>query len=331
LTVAIPTYNRHDSLRRCLRNLLPQLRDTTSLLIMDNASNPPVSSVVDEEVYASGWRGPSRVIANTFNVGLEGNLLRCFEACETDWLWVLGDDDFVSEGAIAAIEAAIRAHPNATFLHFATSFAPRTQAFLVNTLDELLEKTTHLGDLLFISAGVYRWRLVIDQLAVGYGYCGSAAPHLAMLFATLRAGGSCFLSSDCIIRSRVPGVPHAYSFVKVAVKIGLLGLLDLPLRTRARLLALLQTSFPDFRLLTCYLLAARRSGADRGEVLWIYRTVRAMRGGRPNLQWVASMIYGIVLRCGLLGWYALDILCRARYGCALQNKLTDPMEISDFD
>lgn len=94
LTIAIPTYNRIEQLRRTLTNLIPQLDDRCYLMILDNNSDNKVENEISDltellskESYA--------VIRHRINIGADTNIFRCFELCETKWLWTLSDDDEV--------------------------------------------------------------------------------------------------------------------------------------------------------------------------------------------------------------------------------------------
>jgi GT2 family glycosyltransferase len=46
LTIAIPTWNRHERLREVAASLIPQLSLDCCLLIVDNASDEPVAPMV---------------------------------------------------------------------------------------------------------------------------------------------------------------------------------------------------------------------------------------------------------------------------------------------
>ena len=99
LTIAIPTYNRNEILKNNLRKLIPQITSDCKILILDNCSDVPVLDSL-RDIIKEYSNVDINVIRNSYNLGLTGNILRCFEMCTDPWLWVLGDDDEVKDGAI---------------------------------------------------------------------------------------------------------------------------------------------------------------------------------------------------------------------------------------
>lgn len=52
-----------------------------------------------------------RVVRKRANIGANANVLRCFELCETEWIWILGDDDHGLPGAVDKILAHLGRRP----------------------------------------------------------------------------------------------------------------------------------------------------------------------------------------------------------------------------
>ena len=118
LTVAIPTFNRPDQLTRCVELLRAQTDKRFKLLILDNASSTPAALAI--KAVTSDWPELDlRVIRHSINVGGDANILRCFEICETEYLWVLGDDDDPLPTAIETILSTIQANHDLLFCNFA--------------------------------------------------------------------------------------------------------------------------------------------------------------------------------------------------------------------
>ena len=99
LTIAIQTYNRPNELLVLLHRLLPMLDSRCKVLIVDNCSEEPVAEK-QRRVLGDWPRVDLTIVRNRVNVGGGANILRCFELCQTEWLWVLGDDDLPTEGAV---------------------------------------------------------------------------------------------------------------------------------------------------------------------------------------------------------------------------------------
>lgn len=97
LTIYIPTFNRALILERNLGILMPFLQlfaSTTKrgikVLVSDNASTddtPLVATSFNSEFFAYH--------RNSENIGALKNFNQSFDLCDSDYIWVLGDDDFI--------------------------------------------------------------------------------------------------------------------------------------------------------------------------------------------------------------------------------------------
>ncbi len=102
LTISIPTYNRVVFLNELLSCLFDQCvsNPKIELLVSDNDSSDETPSVV--KAYID--RGLAiRYLRNTANVGADRNFLQCFEKAQGKYVWIIGDDDVVTPGAIEKI------------------------------------------------------------------------------------------------------------------------------------------------------------------------------------------------------------------------------------
>ncbi len=106
LSICIPTFNRGRFLAELLECLLPQLAPQSAyaasveLLVSDNHSTDNTPSLV-EQFQRRGL--PVRYVRNQANLGADANFLRCLSLAQGVYVWVLGDDDLVMPGAVAAL------------------------------------------------------------------------------------------------------------------------------------------------------------------------------------------------------------------------------------
>ena len=103
LSICVPTFNRSRFLAELLEGLLPQLSAMhagAELLISDNASADDTETVV-AAFHARGL--PARYVRNATNIGADANFLQCLSLARGKYVWVLGDDDLVMPGALAAL------------------------------------------------------------------------------------------------------------------------------------------------------------------------------------------------------------------------------------
>jgi glycosyltransferase involved in cell wall biosynthesis len=100
LTLAIPTYNRAAILDRALKIIQPQLASAkypVEFIVSDNASPDNTREVVQKYIDAGM---PIRYIRNQQNVGPADNILQCYKIGKGKYVWVIGDDDYLTDTAL---------------------------------------------------------------------------------------------------------------------------------------------------------------------------------------------------------------------------------------
>ena len=232
LTIAIPTYNRNEILKRNLATLLPQLTPDCELLIIDNHSDVPVQEGIGDLV-AQYPSVQCRIVRNRFNIGGNANIMRCFELANAEWLWVLSDDDPPKREAVVNILDEVRQPSDAISINFANSRIPRLGgAVYAHTLDEVLATMNRVNSLLFISTNVYRREALMRFAKWGYHHCYSMSPHLAMLFLALLDGAGQLKYTDAEVISILP--PAADCWPRTCFLLTFLTLCDLPMSRQSR-------------------------------------------------------------------------------------------------
>jgi glycosyltransferase involved in cell wall biosynthesis len=112
LSVCITTYNRSKWLAVNLGNLFrisKGLRDQVEIIICDNFSSDQTPDVVSQ------FLGQKNFLyqRNSANVGMLGNLSQTVSLARGNYIWLLGDDDFLHDGALEKILDVIeRASPD---------------------------------------------------------------------------------------------------------------------------------------------------------------------------------------------------------------------------
>ncbi|MDH6061630.1 glycosyltransferase [Chrysosporum bergii ANA360D] len=127
LTIAIPTYNRADSLDKQLAWLAQSIRGCESeceIFVSDNCSNDHTQSVIKK------WQNQLKNInfkstKNSENIGLIRNILCCLSSAETKYVWTIGDDDNIDDGSIAYVVNKLKSHDDLSLLFL--NFSGRNQ------------------------------------------------------------------------------------------------------------------------------------------------------------------------------------------------------------
>jgi len=280
LTITIPTYNRNEILARQVRRLIPQLTTRCKLLIVDNHSDVPV-----EETLRPLWEEfpdvSYEVVRNKQNIGLSGNLLRCFELCETQYLWILGDDDPVTPDAVQTILSEVDSHPECFYFNFSFD-GGRTKTFTTTGLEELVEDLDDSANVMWISTAVYRIEAMRPSLKFGYQYAFSILPHVAMLLVSVgKQGKCCFSDHSLIVLEEAVTTPIEKQWSRVNFALGMPTLYDLPMpfplreKLSRKLLSNRWAAGLDLRFVTHQLLLEYLKYGDHRSTLYYFDQICA--------------------------------------------------------
>lgn len=109
LTIAIPTYNRSEKLRRTLMLVIQYSQNRNiEILVSDNASTDHTKEVV-EAIQKEHTK--IQYFRNEENLGFDGNFLNCFERATGEYVWLLSDDDYLLPGAIDSVLEGCKCSP----------------------------------------------------------------------------------------------------------------------------------------------------------------------------------------------------------------------------
>ena len=128
LTIAIPTYNRLEKLKICLKRLMEQKKiEQIEIIVSDNASTDGTGEYMTELVKKAE---NIRYYRNTENVGPDKNFLNCFDKAVGEYVLLLGDDDFLLPMAVEHLLDTLEKKP--VFLHLNTSGLVSESPFVYN-------------------------------------------------------------------------------------------------------------------------------------------------------------------------------------------------------
>ena len=218
LTVAIPTYNRNDKLLENLAKLLPQIGGQC-IIIIDNHSDIPVEETIGD-LLSANKEVDIKIYRNKTNIGISANFLRCFEYCETEWMWILSDDDAPYENAIDIIESDLKTYPDFIFFNYASAMveeaypirtAIRRQTYETKGMSDFINRFDSFANTIFISSGVYNVKLLLPNIRIGYIYGYSLAPHLATVIYSLNENGGCLFSNKKLVHFDPPASSDTWS------------------------------------------------------------------------------------------------------------------------
>ena len=185
LSICIPTYNRIEQIQKQVRLLLPQLTEEVQLVVYDNHSDISISELFTEQELSKFI-----LIRNCVNIGGDANIARCFENCNTKWLWTLADDDFVRETSVSILLEDIKNNQDATFINYWSPIEKYT-----DNIDSFLKMLSNGGVFcaaFTMSVCVYNMYSLKEDLFYYYKNISSMVGPLIMLIRNiLKKGGKC--------------------------------------------------------------------------------------------------------------------------------------------
>ena len=243
LSICIPTYNRERYLGEILAMLGPQLEGKaaakTELVVIDNASTDSTPQTL---AGFAAKHPAARCLRNETNIGGDRNFLRCIREAKGEYVWLVGDDDLVHEGAVAKTLALLEEHAPALLI--AAEHQRDGVAVYDNYRECLLHEKSPSGDFAIdhtlITANIFRRGLFDLDFAEATLHLSYA--HMFGLMKNLKSGKvvvASALISERPVRAEFAKYP-SFLCIKQAIYLRFLAkTFDLPrLRFRAILKAL---------------------------------------------------------------------------------------------
>lgn len=111
LTFAIPTYNGAEFLAGAIDSIINEVAaekfEDVEVLISDNCSTDGTREIAEK--YQAAYPGRVRYRRNAVNAGYDRNVDRAVREAKGEYVWLIGDDDYLSPGAVAVIRAKLLA------------------------------------------------------------------------------------------------------------------------------------------------------------------------------------------------------------------------------
>lgn len=116
LSICIPTYNRSVHLANCLSSIaanIPGSHPGVQVCVSDNGSTDDTREVVEQAAKAVRIK----YSRNSANLGYAPNLLRVIEMAESEFVWVIGDDDMLMPRAVERVLRLLEEQGEADFFY----------------------------------------------------------------------------------------------------------------------------------------------------------------------------------------------------------------------
>lgn len=195
-SVVIPTYERRENLTLILDRLARSVSCRIQVMIL---TEPGSNSLPTKENLAE-WSEKLhiKIAINTCNVGVDESILRAYEACNSDWIYFLGDSKLPVEDFEKVMKSANIDYPMATayFFCYDTSL---NGGIAVHTIEDLIHSGLTLGDFILGGNSIFSRRIVEKYIRYSYRALSSRIAHVAMPIIALSKGEPIFISNKKII------------------------------------------------------------------------------------------------------------------------------------
>lgn len=194
LTIAIPTYNRQKELEQCLQCIRPQLNSRIKVIVRDNCSD------YDAQLLVSKFNSPYiQYIKNPINIGGDANIAKLFESCDTEWLWVLGDDDYILPDSITRVLQSIDENKNVIYIKYNSPYVGKTiglKGFL-----KAMEPRSAFANSFFTSECIYKIKGCENDMFYHYKYLSCMCGQIARIICHLmKKEDECLFLSDKLLK-----------------------------------------------------------------------------------------------------------------------------------
>ncbi len=183
LTVVITTYNREQPLIEQLQSLEKQgLYDKYKIIVSNNCSNYNVEASL-KKALSPEFMDIITVYNRKYNVGGDCNIALSFQLVDTEWMWLLSDDDITQPGSIQTVLEDAEKYKDVCWLKYSISggfkpFEDKRCTNLVEVFDTCNPKNGHShGEFVFMSNNVYHIPLIAKHIGDVLPLAMTSCPH----------------------------------------------------------------------------------------------------------------------------------------------------------
>ena len=163
LTIAIPTYNRPQTLIKIIEQLEKQNNQDFELLICDDCS--PDNGATEKLVKGYQQKMANlKFVRNKVNLGFSGNVFNLYELASTRYVWFLCDDDTVLPDAVSSILNALKKYEPVVAIFNFTQLDPYDRPVLTGvTEDKVYEDLSKIKDYQLFMRASFLSILVVEK------------------------------------------------------------------------------------------------------------------------------------------------------------------------
>nr|WP_269454845.1 glycosyltransferase [Methylomonas methanica] len=202
------TYNRAVCLKVTLQTFLNAGLTEMCFHVLDNASTDETAGVVSE--FQRHWPN-LKYHRNKYNIGGNGNILRALEITDSEYSWIIGDDDdWHLEYILELISALENRSVDIIRLGWLVEHQHRDK--LVGALELAQNESLFFASISMISATITRRSILADYLPDSYMNIGDAYPQLVPAILAVQQRPLLVYSTKNNIMTHTPNTAPGYYF-----------------------------------------------------------------------------------------------------------------------
>lgn len=221
LTVVIPTFERKEALLRLLKSFLNvNYLLIDELIISDNHSSYDIVNYLRQELPEKLYE-KIRFVINKHNIGGQGNINNSFLLAKTKWMWLIGDDDVITDNSLEIIAKDISEDPDCAWFKYSTANIGALEDncsmySLGDFIDYYEGQKRVLGNLVFMSNNIYNMQLLSPFIIYAFDYSYTFASQiLPPLIGLDRKAIHVKFRSDSICDYSIPTNEEQWNCLKV--------------------------------------------------------------------------------------------------------------------
>ncbi|MDD2898844.1 MAG: glycosyltransferase family 2 protein [Desulfuromonadaceae bacterium] len=202
LEPVIITYNRSQCLERTIQAFQDAGLGSMKLHVLDNASTDSTRSVVEK--FQKNW--PLLTYhRNTFNIGGNANILRAVELSQSEYFWVIGDDDLWLFGGIAELQEKL-VQREADIIRLGWLVDDKSRGKIVESLELAWSEKFFFASLSMISSVIVRREIFVRNLPYCYMNIADSYPQMVPFYKTITSSSlKCYtLINDVVTHTPDP-------------------------------------------------------------------------------------------------------------------------------
>jgi glycosyltransferase involved in cell wall biosynthesis len=161
LTIAIPTYDRGQSLEQRLIEIRAQADESVRVLVSDNCSSDSTEAVVRAYQPTMPYLHYHR---NSVNIGFDKNILTLYRLADTRYIWFLSDDDAVLDNAIQFVLEACRKYEPVVAVFNSTSTDASGVPLVARSIPDMVyDSLQDLPDPTIVLNAIFVSALVVER------------------------------------------------------------------------------------------------------------------------------------------------------------------------